>query len=200
MRRYPPVIDAGGFALLEVLVAMTILALVGLMAWRGMDAMIRGSEVIAQRSKVDNQYFGLVRQFDRDCHEILSPKEIDSVPIAYGKNNLWFVRRQQVDGREVVLVVGYVMSDGVLRRVTSPPLRNRSEFSVLWAGIVRDPDLSSSDLIVSSQWSDIHQQLFFLARPDNSNPIDLPRGLTMRWQVNGFSLPIIRSCLLGGSL
>lgn len=31
-----------GFALLEVIVALVIMALVGLMAWRGMDAMIRG--------------------------------------------------------------------------------------------------------------------------------------------------------------
>lgn len=200
MRRYPPAIDAGGFALLEVLVAMTILTLVGLMAWRGMDAMIRGSEVIAQRSKVDSQFFSLVRQFDRDCQEILNPQEMGSSPIAYGKNNIWMVRRQQVDGRDALLVVGYVMTDGELRRVTSPPMMNRTGLSMLWAGMVRDPDLSPSDFRVSSQWRDIYQQLLFLTRPENSDSVDLPRGLTMRWRVDGFSFPIIRSCLLGGSL
>jgi general secretion pathway protein J len=60
-----------GFALIEVLVAMTIMALVGLMAWRGMDALILGREVIDGRANQDAVYTQLVNQFERDCQFIL---------------------------------------------------------------------------------------------------------------------------------
>ena len=32
-----------GFTLIEVLVALIVISIVGLMAWRGMDAMMRGA-------------------------------------------------------------------------------------------------------------------------------------------------------------
>ena len=68
-------VDAG-FTLVEVLVALIIMAVVGLMAWRGMDAMIRGRETIDRRSTQDASYIQLVRQFERDCQEMLSNPEL----------------------------------------------------------------------------------------------------------------------------
>ena len=68
-----------GFALLEVVVALVIMALVGLMAWRGMDAMIRGREIIDRRANQDAGYSQLVRQFERDCQEILRRDEIGAL-------------------------------------------------------------------------------------------------------------------------
>ena len=65
-----------GFALIEMIVALVIMALVGLMAWRGMDAMIRGRETIDRRANLDANYFQLVRQFERDCQESLRRDEI----------------------------------------------------------------------------------------------------------------------------
>ena len=64
--------DDAGFTLVEVLVALIIMAVVGLMAWRGMDAMIRGRETIDRRSTQDASYVQLVRQFERDCQEMLT--------------------------------------------------------------------------------------------------------------------------------
>lgn len=200
MKMYLTRKDTSGFALLEVLVAMTILALVGLMAWHGMDAMIRGSEVIEHRSGLDRQYMRLVQQFDRDCHEILSIQEMDSLPLVYGKTNVWFMRHYLVDGRDAWLLVAYVMSPMGLQRITSSPLLERSHVTTLWAGIARDPDLIPSDLRVSFQLNDIFQQKFIVSQRENSSPLDMPNGLIMQWLVRGYSFPIIRSCLLGGSL
>ena len=56
-----------GFTLIEVMVALVVIAIVGLMAWRGMDAMIRGQESIEGRAKQDALYVQVVRQFERDC-------------------------------------------------------------------------------------------------------------------------------------
>ena len=45
-----------GFTLIEVLVALIVISMVGLMAWRGMDAMMRGQENIEGRAKQDAVY------------------------------------------------------------------------------------------------------------------------------------------------
>ena len=162
-----------GFALLEVIVALVIMALVGLMAWRGMDAMIRGREVIDRRANQDADYSQLVRQFERDCQSVLGKDELSALgnsqsggaggavsAVAAGAKNIWFLRRYRQDGLDAWLVAGYGMGSAGLQRWTSRPLIQRSEAGALWFGISRDPDLASSDLLVSLEVPIIVRQSF----------------------------------------
>ena len=164
-----------GFALIEMVVALVIMALVGLMAWRGMDAMIRGREVIDKRANQDADYSQLVRQFERDCQSVLSKDEIASLassvtggtagsavasPVAAGAKNIWFLRRYRADNIDAWLIAGYVMGPAGLQRWTSRPLMQRTDAGALWAGIARDPDLSSSDLLLSLELPSIVRQSF----------------------------------------
>lgn len=160
-----------GFALIEMVVALVIMALVGLMAWRGMDAMIRGREVIDKRANQDADYSQLVRQFERDCQSVLSKDEIASLAssvsggaisssIAAGAKNIWFLRRYRVDNMDAWLIAGYTVGPAGLQRWTSRPLMQRTDAGALWAGIARDPDLSSSDLLVSLELPFIVRQSF----------------------------------------
>lgn len=73
-----------GFALFEVIVAMVIMALIGIMAWQGMDAMIRGREGIDRRANQDASYNQLVRQFERDCQTILRRDELTALSVTPG--------------------------------------------------------------------------------------------------------------------
>jgi general secretion pathway protein J len=162
-----------GFALLEVIVALVIMALVGLMAWRGMDAMIRGREVIDRRANQDADYSQLVRQFERDCQSVLGKNELSALgnsqaggsaiavsAVAAGAKNIWFLRRYRQDGLDAWLIAGYGMGSAGLQRWTSRPLMQRSEAGALWFGISRDPDLASSDLLVSLEVPVIVRQSF----------------------------------------
>ena len=164
-----------GFALIEMVVALVIMALVGLMAWRGMDAMIRGREVIDKRANQDADYAQLVRQFERDCQSVLSKDEIASLansvnggtagsaiasPVAAGAKNIWFLRHYRADNIDAWLIAGYVMGPAGLQRWTSRPLMQRTDAGGLWAGIARDPDLSSSDLLLSLELPSIVRQSF----------------------------------------
>ena len=160
-----------GFALIEMVVALVIMALVGLMAWRGMDAMIRGREVIDKRANQDADYSQLVRQFERDCQSVLSKDEIANLAssvsgsaisssIAAGAKNIWFLRRYRADNMDAWLIAGYTVGPAGLQRLTSRPLMQRTDAGALWAGIVRDPDLSSSDLLVSLELPFIVRQSF----------------------------------------
>lgn len=155
-----------GFALVEVIVAIAIMALVGLMAWRGMDAMIRGRETIERRSNQDAEYSQLVRQFEKDCQEILRHDELAALSaqgansVAAGAKNIWWVRRYRADNQDSWMIVGYGMSAAGLQRWTSSPLLRRTDVGALWAGISRDPDLNSSDLLVSLEVPTIVRQGF----------------------------------------
>ena len=160
-----------GFALIEIVVALVIMALVGLMAWRGMDAMIRGYEVIDKHTNQDAEYSRLVRQFERDCQSVLSKDEIASLAssasggavsssIAAGAKNIWFLRRYRADNVDAWLIAGYVVGPTGLQRWTSRPLMQRTEAGGLWASITRDPDLSSSDLLLSLELPSIVRQSF----------------------------------------
>jgi prepilin-type N-terminal cleavage/methylation domain-containing protein len=165
-----------GFALLEVIVALAIMALVGLMAWRGMDAMIRGREIIDRRANQDANYTQLVQQFERDCQSVLGRDEISGLAstvsnsasastvsaIAAGAKNIWFLRRYRADNLDAWLVAGYGMGPTGLQRWTSRPLLQRNEAAVLWLSVTRDPDLSSGDLLVSLDVPMVVRQTFAL--------------------------------------
>jgi len=191
-----------GFALLELIVAMAIMAIVGLLAWRGMDAMIRGKEVIERRSNEDLSYIQLVRQFDRDCQEILRRDELNaatsvaissaatpnaapntspnvtaqnpsattaaavnlSTPtlpaIAVGSKNIWWLRHYRADMQDAWLLVGYGMGPSGLERWTSQPLLRRDIALQLWNSTLRNPDLVSTDFLVSWQAPLVVRQAF----------------------------------------
>ena len=151
-----------GFALIEVLVAMTIMALVGLMAWRGMDALILGREVIDGRANQDAVYTQLVNQFERDCQFILRADVLGSNPLSAGAKNIWWIRQWHVDNRDAWMIVGYGITPAGLQRWTSAPLLRRTEAAALWAGVSRDPDLLSSSFRVSLTLPDVIRQTAFV--------------------------------------
>lgn len=151
-----------GFALIEVLVAMTIMALVGLMAWRGMDALIMGRDVIDRRANQDALYTQLVNQFERDCQFILRAEVLGSNPLSAGAKNIWWIRQLQVDNRDAWMIVGYGVTPAGLQRWTSAPLLRRTEAVALWAGVSRDPDLLSSSFRVSLTLPEVMRQTIFV--------------------------------------
>lgn len=166
-----------GFALLEVIVALVIMALVGLMAWRGMDAMIRGREVIDRRAYQDADYSQLVRQFERDCQEVLRRNELNLLAsamnantaqvgsvsaITAGAKNIWFIRRYRSDNQDAWLITGYGIGPNSLLRWTSRPLLQRVDAASMWAGIMKDPDLNSSDLLISLEVPAVARQTFLV--------------------------------------
>jgi len=151
-----------GFALIEVLVAMTIMALVGLMAWRGMDALIMGRDVIDRRANQDAVYTQLVNQFERDCQFILRAEVLGSNPLSAGAKNIWWIRQLQVDNRDAWMIVGYGVTPAGLQRWTSMPLLRRTEALALWTSVSRDPDLLSTNFRVSLTLPEVIRQTVFV--------------------------------------
>ena len=191
-----------GFTLIEVMVALVVIAIVGLMAWRGMDAMIRGQESIESRAKQDALYFQVVRQFERDCQEIILSSNLDIPVYAAGQKNIWWLRRYEEANQINWAIVGYGISENGLRRWISRPLTNKPDALGLWQAILRDPDLVSSNMKTTLEAPEIISQeatVITNTPSQGSNPTQLS-GINIRWGLRTIPFPITRSCLAGASL
>ena len=191
-----------GFTLIEVMVALVVISIVGLMAWRGMDAMIRGQEGIDGRSKQDALYFQVVRQFERDCHEILLSSNLEIPVYVAGQKNIWWLRRYDQANQINWVIVGYGISENGLRRWVSRPLTNKSDALGLWQSVLRDPDLVSSNMKSTLEIPEIILQEAGIITNNPSQGSNIPplAGFNIRWGLRNIAFPITRSCLAGTSL
>jgi general secretion pathway protein J len=189
-----------GFSLLEVLVAMSVLSLVGLMAWRGMDAMIRGKEVIDQRTESDSKYLYLAKQFDKDCSEIPSAGQIGFSPIEIREGELWLLRRLSTNGQlNWMLVVYKAGSTGFKRQVivsSADLLEIKRHFSS--SNINQNTTQENIDSIL--QINEISHQVLELIPQSNEVNTHSARGIKVRWYANNLPNPLTRSCLIGKGL
>jgi len=193
-----------GFTLIEVMVAMIVMAVVGLLAWRGMDVMLRSKENIEARTKQDAVYFQLVRQFERDCQEMISGTQLTVPQYSAGNKNIWWLRRHSETKQTGWIVVGYGITPIGLQRWISRPLNNQSDALAVWQPLLRDPDLASSEMKITLEIPEmITQQANVITNTPaagKGNDTPLLAGFNIRWGLKNIPFPITRSCLAGTSL
>lgn len=119
---------ARGFTLLELLVAITLLAILAVIAWRGLDSMTRTHEALAQRDERIEALKTVYAQFDADCTQLADPNTLSRSPVEVDANRVLLVRDRRDDGQPPAWqVVLYRIVDGRLERLQSQPLTNRGD-------------------------------------------------------------------------
>ncbi len=107
-----------GFTLVEVLVALVVMAAMAAIAWRGVDAMTRSREIaqahLAQTSRLQT----VMAQWELDLRE-LQDSHGSVPPLAFDGGSL-VLTRQAPDGLQVVV---WRLHDGSLWRWASPAVR-----------------------------------------------------------------------------
>lgn len=117
MRRF-----SRGFTLVEVLVALVVMATMAGMAWRGIDALVRSREIAQARLAQTARLQTVLAQWEVDLRALQdshSPVE----PLAFDGGNLVLTRQAPV-GLQVVV---WSLREGSLWRWESPPLRTIQE-------------------------------------------------------------------------
>jgi len=126
--------NARGFTLIELLVAIALLAVVAVLAWRGLDQIVRGREILTRSMESERALSQLFDQVQADLQRSARDDAVGgpAVRIAAGADGaggqLTIVRTLALDGQPQRLqVVRYRVQNGHVLRIASPSLASAGQ-------------------------------------------------------------------------
>lgn len=118
---------SGGFTLLEMLVAITLLAVMAVIGWRALDSLTRSHERLTDHDARLDALKVLYGQFQTDCEHLADPTLLQASPVEIGQNRLLLVRDRRDEGQPPAWqVLSYQLDGNTLLRVAAPPVDNRA--------------------------------------------------------------------------
>lgn len=115
-----------GFTLIEVLVAITLLAIMATMAWRGVDSIVRARDVSQGRLDALLRLDTVVAQWEADLAAVHDTRLVPA--LQFDGAALRLTRR----GPEGVRIVAWTLRDGGLQRWTSASITRASALQEAW--------------------------------------------------------------------
>lgn len=117
---------ASGFTLVEVLVALLVMAVLAGLAWRGLDGVVRSRDHSRESVDRTQRLATLLTQWEQDLRSL---HDDDSTPaLAFDGRTLRLVRRSE-DG---VRLVAWTLEDTRWQRWSSPVLTRQAELQQAW--------------------------------------------------------------------
>lgn len=162
---------ARGFTLVELLVALFVLALLATLSWRGIDGMVRAREQSEARADdVLSLQTGLA-QWGADLDAIVEFAPLSALD--WNGRVLRLTRRSGLAPGEGVRVVGWTRREGRWLRWESPPLATRGALEAAWLQAdlwSQNPGdaLRSQEVVIAplEEW-----QIFFFRNDSWTNPL-----------------------------
>lgn len=115
-----------GFTLVEVLVALVVMAVLAALAWRGVDSVARARDVNAAQSQVTLRVSTVLAQWAQDLQSVHRTQVVP--PLAFDGASLRLVR--DVEGG--VQVVVWSLRGNTWTRWTAPPVTKVNELQETW--------------------------------------------------------------------
>lgn len=118
--------SSAGFTLIEMVIAITILAIIALISWRSLDGIIRGQHKLAENLEETRAIDRLFEQIDTDFSEAVRDDDLGEPATAFGDDDLRIVRLlREAHQPTRWQVVRYRLEGDTLMRETSAPLNER---------------------------------------------------------------------------
>ena len=198
-----------GFTLVELLVAISILAMVAVLGWRGLDGIVRARVALTEQMETTRGMQLAFAQMQSDCEHMAVDRELlDRRPFLLADDNrMTLVRTRFIENEPMRLqVVAYRVRDGVLTRRESIGTRDLVQLDQLWKAATSDADPTPpvalqagvTGMLIqtweNNQWRQRQPQ--GTAQPQ---VIDIvPTGLQVALQARQSDTPMIKAFLLGG--
>ncbi|WP_066736609.1 type II secretion system protein J [Cupriavidus sp. D384] len=150
-----------GFTLLEMLVAITLLAVMAVIGWRALDSLTRSRERLTDHDARLDALKVLYGQFQSDCEHLAPPAQLQASPVEIGPNQLLLVRDRRDEGQPPTWqVVAYRLDGNTVVRAASRAAYSRNDVqSALLAlrqpgsaGLQIRPLLGDADQLSARAW------------------------------------------------
>lgn len=142
---------ASGLTLIELLVAITVLAVVAVLGWRGLDSIVRARIALTENLEQTRGMQLTFAQLQSDCAQLAAPNVLaNRVPLIVEPGMLRLVRTVFADDQPTRLqVVTYQLRDGRLTRRESAGTRDLGELDMLWQEAANATDSNDAVLLQS---------------------------------------------------
>jgi general secretion pathway protein J len=139
-----------GLTLIELLIAITILAVVAVLGWRGLDSIVRSRIALSAEMERTRGVQLAFAQLERDCANIISAEMFPNrAPVVAEQQRLVLIRKVFMENQPVRLqVVAYRVRNGVLSRRESRPTRDLGELETAW--LINDDSLVKEEVALEA--------------------------------------------------
>lgn len=181
---------ARGFTLVEVLVALAIMAVLAGLGWRGVDSMVRSRDISQAAAERTLRLATVMSQWEQDLQSVFDTGSVP--PLAFDGSTLRLTRRAEGG----VQMVAWSVADNLWRRWASPPLTHQGELQEAW---LRSQQLLGSEdgqiklLEGATGW-----QLYFFQGNSWSNAQSTGNVAAAPPPATGASAPVVRTQLPSG--
>lgn len=140
-----------GFTLVELLIAISVLAMVAVLGWRGLDSIVRARVALNADLEQTRGLQLAFAQMQSDASHIASAAGIGGRPVLEARSGrLTLVRTVFADNQPSrVQVVAYRVRDGVLTRRESIATRDLKELDASWSAAMGDTDTAQPVVLQS---------------------------------------------------
>ena len=116
----------GGFTLVEVLVALVVMAVMSALAWRGVDGMLRSRDSTQASLAATTRLATVMTQWEQDLSALYDNRSVP--PIAFDGNTLRLAR----NAAGGVQMVAWTVYEGRWQRWASPVVTRANELQEHW--------------------------------------------------------------------
>jgi general secretion pathway protein J len=181
-----------GLTLIELLIAISVLAFVAVLGWRGLDTIVRTRTALNEDLEQTRGLQLAFAQMQTDSAKIASATQLpDRSPVDIGRDRLTLVRTTGGDGQPTRLqVITYRVRDGVLTRQESIPTRDLNELQQIFSAALNDFNTANAvvlqtgvDAMTMRVWDGRNWQTNQTSTPQASSQPVAPGGRISKGQI-----------------